>query len=249
MEMRRKKGWMDLRVDRIVDETHDTKTLYLTDAEEGGRAFDYEAGQYLTFRFDGIEPKPLVRSYTLSSSPGQQDWVAFTVKRVDHGVISNWLCDHVSVGTILRARGPIGRFTYAPVRCQDDILMVAAGSGVTPFVSMLREYAPRLGQTGCPKRMSLLVAYRSAQDLILIDDLRAAAQHPGIDVWITLTRDNSPGFLHGRPDPTLLDHLVGDRYKNSTIFTCGPEPMMEWVVTHSKARGAAEGHVLTESFY
>ena len=66
---RRKKGWMNLKVSKIVSETHDTKTFYLEDADDGGLVFDYIAGQYLTFRFDTLSEKPIVRSYTMSSSP------------------------------------------------------------------------------------------------------------------------------------------------------------------------------------
>ena len=67
--MRGKKGWMNLKVVDVVHETHDTDTFYLVNEDEGERAFDYIAGQYLTFRFDGVQDKPLVRSYTMSSSP------------------------------------------------------------------------------------------------------------------------------------------------------------------------------------
>src|SRR5690606_3090039 len=110
--MRRKRGWMNMRVERVIKETHDTDTFVLVDADDGGRVFDYLAGQYLTFRFDDITEKPIVRSYTMSSSPLQPDFSAFTVKRVEGGVVSNWLCDHVKAGSILRARGPIGRFCF-----------------------------------------------------------------------------------------------------------------------------------------
>ena len=78
-QRRIKRGWMNLRVDRVVHDTHDTDTFILVDADEGGRAFDYIAGQYLTFRFDDIEAKPIVRSYTMSSSPNQPGFAAFTV--------------------------------------------------------------------------------------------------------------------------------------------------------------------------
>ena len=49
-----KRGWMNLKVERIDEETWDTKTFILVDADEGGRPFDYTAGQYLTFRFDDV---------------------------------------------------------------------------------------------------------------------------------------------------------------------------------------------------
>ena len=60
-QRRIKRGWMNLKVAKIKDENHNTKTLILTDKEEGGCQFDYSPGQYLTFRFDEIKEKPIVR--------------------------------------------------------------------------------------------------------------------------------------------------------------------------------------------
>ena len=77
-----KRGWLNLKVTDVIDETHDTKTFIMVDGDEGGRPWDYWAGQYLTFRFDTVAEKPVVRSYTMSSSPNQGDFCAFTVKRV-----------------------------------------------------------------------------------------------------------------------------------------------------------------------
>ena len=74
--MRRKKGWMNLKIDKIVEETWDTKTFFFTDADDGDRPFDYIAGQYLTFRYDGVSDKPVVRSYTMSSSACEEGFSA-----------------------------------------------------------------------------------------------------------------------------------------------------------------------------
>ena len=77
---------MNLKVSKIVEETHDSRTFF-EDAEEGGRQFDYTAGQYLTFRFDDISTKPVVRSYTMSSSPIEKENIAVTVKEVENGFV------------------------------------------------------------------------------------------------------------------------------------------------------------------
>ena len=247
---RRKKGWMNLRVSDVIRETHDTDTFVLVDADDGGRAFDYIAGQYLTFRFDGVSDKPLVRSYTMSSSPCQLNYSAVTVKRVDKGLISNWLCDHVKVGTVLRARGPIGRFVYESDKDQPHLFMVAAGSGVTPFISILREYAQRLGQADAPQRMTLLVSYRSKADLICWHDLVSIRNLPGIQVFVTLSRENLPeeGFWHGRIDDAMLNKAIAGDYHNCTFMSCGPQAIMDLVDAHCKAHGVVSGQVKTESF-
>jgi len=92
VERRVKRGWMNLLVKRIIQETHDTRTLILVDEKSGSREFDYIPGQYLTFRFDHISEKPVVRSYTMSSAPVEGDFSAVTVKEVEDGFVSRYLC-------------------------------------------------------------------------------------------------------------------------------------------------------------
>ena len=245
-----KRGWMNLKVTKIIDETWDTRTFVMEDLEETGRTWDYWAGQYLTFRFDSIGDKPVVRSYTMSSSPNQTESCAFTVKRVEKGLISNWLCDNITVGTVLRARGPIGRFIYEPEKDKSHLFMVAAGSGVTPFVSMMREFATKLGTPGAPKQMTLLVSYRSQKDLICWEDLKSIATHKGCRVITTLSRDQSAPseFWQGRISEDLLARAIESDYANCTFMSCGPQAIMDLTKVHALKNGVLEKDVKTESF-
>jgi ferredoxin-NADP reductase len=247
---RRKKGWMNLKVTDIVDETWDTKTFYVEDADEGSCPFDYIAGQYLTFRFDDIAERPVARSYTMSSSPCQKTFAAVTVKRVPGGLVSNWLCDKVKVGDTLKARGPIGKFVYDASLCRPKLFMVGAGSGVTPFVSIMREYADKLGQPGAPQSMTLLVAYRSKEDLISWTELEAINKVPGCKVICTLTREDarSEGFLYGRPDEAMFAETMTGTYADTTYMTCGPDAMMNLVIDFTKRQGVPAEHAMMESF-
>jgi len=245
-----KRGWMNLRVEQIIHETLDTDTFILTDAEEGGRVFDYIAGQYLTFRFDHVDTKPLVRSYTMSSSPCQVPHCAVTVKRVDGGKISNWLCDHVKVGDILRARGPIGKFVYDASADKKHLVMVAGGSGVTPFVSMLREYAQRLGQSDAPTQMTLVVSHRSKTDIICAADLAPLEKITGVKIITTLSREDlsGEGYWHGRLDDDKLACALAGTYGNATYMTCGPKAIMDLTVSHLQSAGVPEADIKLESF-
>lgn len=245
-----KRGWMNLRVSEVIVETPDTHTFIMEDADEGGRPFDYFAGQYLTFRFDDLGPKPIVRSYTMSSSPRIDGFSAFTVKRVEKGLVSNWLCDHVKVGSVLKARGPIGKFCYDPALDAKHLVMVAGGSGVTPFVSIMRQYADCLGQVGSPDRMSLLVSYRSAVDVICKKDLELISSYPGNRVWITLSREERPdlGYQFGRINDGMLDRVFGEHIDDVTIMTCGPVAIMDQAVLYAQKRGLAAHRIKTESF-
>lgn len=252
MQKRIKRGWMQLRVAEIKDETHDTRTLYLVDAEEGGRQFDYTAGQYLTFRFDDLTAKPLVRSYTMSSSPNQADHIAITVKIVEHGLVSTYLCQKVETNQILRARGAMGGFVYKPEQDQKHLVMVAAGSGVTPFTSILREYAARLGAPDAPHNMTLLTSFRSKQDLINWDVLSSVSNLPGIRVITTLSREHAEeqGFQYGRIDSAMLSALLKkiNHPEQCTYMTCGPQQMMDEVMETLLARGIPQKQIRCESF-
>ena len=243
-----KRGWMNLKVSDIKDETHDTKTFYLVDADEGGRCFDYHPGQYLTFRFDNLADKPIGRSYTMSSSPSESDAVAFTVKKVDPGFISQWLYDKLKIGDTLRARGPIGKFCFDHTIHEKHICMVAAGSGVTPFISALREFAPQLTKPKMPHKMTLIVSYRSTKDLICWDLLTDIKKFPGIEIHCTLSREKAEGFYEGRIDDALLEKVLKGKYENTTFFTCGPQEMMDLVEKHVFAHGVAEKNFMIESF-
>ena len=245
-----KRGWMNLKVQQVIVETHDTKTFVLVDGDEGGRPWDYWAGQYLTFRFDGVAEKPIVRSYTMSSSTNQGDICGFTVKRVEKGIISNWLCDNIKVGDVLRARGPIGRFIYEPEKDREHLVMVAAGSGVTPFVSIMREYADKIGATGAPKRMTLLVSYKSRQDLILAKDLEAFAKIAGCQVVVTLSRDPSApaNFWQGRITSDQIIKAVNNDFANTTFMSCGPTAIMDLTGEVARAKGVPDAQIKNESF-
>ena len=246
-----KRGWMNLKVTKVVEETWDTKTFVFEDLEESGRNWDYESGQYLTFRFDDLSVKPIVRSYTMSSSPIQPKDCAVTIKRVEGGLVSNWFCDKVKVGDVLRARGPIGKFCYFPQEDKQHLVMVAAGSGVTPFVSIMREFGRRQKLQPIPAlKMTLIVSYRSRQDLILWEDLESLTHVNGFRVITTLSRDkDAPSiFKQGRIDDLLLEEVIASERHNMTVMTCGPEVMMQNVKAFCQKIGMLDSQFKMESF-
>jgi ferredoxin-NADP reductase len=246
---RRKKGWMKLTITKIIQETPDTKTFVFTDQDEPtGLGFDYEAGQYLTIRFDHIGPRPLVRSYTMSSAPREQGYAAITIKQVEQGVVSSWLMDNVKPGDLFLARGPIGKFCFQHAAHNKRLFMIGAGSGITPFISIAKEFEGRLGQDQCPGQLGILGIFRSRRDIICASDLSRFRDNPSIDTQICLTREEHPGYLHGRPDTATLDKVVGS-YDNTTFMICGPEEMMDAFKIHINQRGVAPEHILTESFF
>ncbi len=243
-----KRGWMNLCVATIIRETPDCLTLLLVDNDEGGRVFDYTAGQYLTFRFDALGPKPLVRSYTLSSSPLQQDFIAITIKKTSNGHISHYLTEEVKVGDILRARGPMGKFCYFPASDAPHLLMVAAGSGVTPFLAIMREYAQRLGEAECPQQLTLISGFRQREDIIGAELFKEWEHIPGIKIVICLSQEKNPEFHHGRIERDFLENVLPRDLSGITFMSCGPEGLMQTTKAFLEKKGVAAERIHTESF-
>ena len=241
---KRKRGWMPLQVTKLVHETHDTLRIHLEDADEQGRQFDYHAGQYLTFRFDALSEKPVVRSYTLSSSPEQTGEVAFTVKEVADGFVSTHLVRELKVGDVLKARGPIGKFCFDDEIHRENRFMIAAGSGVTPFLSMIRSAIA----SGFKGRLGLLVAYRTDQDLIGWEELLEWKTSGALDLYCSLSRQSKTGFLEGRITPELVSSICKTWLDNTTFFTCGPEQMMYSAKETLVAAGLDPAQFEMESF-
>ncbi len=249
-----KRGWMSLKIMQIIEETPDTKTFIFVDEQEGGCAFDYIGGQYLTFRYDTVSTRPVVRSYTMSSAPCDGDFAAVTVKRVEEGLVSNWMCDELKVGDVLRARGPIGKFVFDPKIDHENLVFTAGGSGVTPFLSIMKQHAATMGQPGSPQTMSLLVSFRTENDIICAKELEYLGAQKGVRVQVTLTREaaDDSRVWHGRINSDLLDRFCESAADSSlmktTFFSCGPEAIMNLTSQYLQNRGVPPDHIKLESF-
>jgi 3-ketosteroid 9alpha-monooxygenase subunit B len=201
----------------VVEETVDARSIIFAVPAELAQRYTYRPGQFLTLRIPGSS---LARCYSLSSSPHEGDRLAVTVKRVAEGRGSNWICDNVAVGMELETLPPAGTFT--PRTLDDNMAFFAAGSGITPVISIIR--AALAHGHG---RLALVYANRDAKSVIFGDELRElAAAHPGrllVLHWLE--------SLQGLPTQAALTELaraVGNREH----FVCGPAPFMD-AVTHA----------------
>lgn len=210
-----------LRVTAIADETPDAKTFFLHPTD--GRPVPYQAGQFLTFLFDfgGHETR---RSYSMSSAPGLDDPLAVTVKRVENGEISRYLLDRVRVGDVLRSLPPSGRFVLDD-ETTGDLVLVGAGSGITPLFSMVKTALAT--QPG--RRVLLIYASRNAQSAIFFDELSALAkQHPGRFTLLPQFSAEGQRLNNARLEALLLQHLRGPQ-TDVRAYLCGPADFMRLV--------------------
>ncbi|TYK52858.1 ferredoxin--NADP reductase [Actinomadura decatromicini] len=204
------------RVVDVVHETADARSLVLEPAEGDRDRFSYRPGQFLTVRVPAGDGWA-ARCYSLCSSPLTDDRLKVTVKRVDGGLGSNWICDDVTAGDVLEVLRPAGTFT--PSSLDDDLLLVAGGSGITPVMSILKSCL-----AGGRGRVALLYANRDERSVIFAGELRALTErHPDRLTVVHLLES-----VQGLPTSAAVRSLALP-YTGRQAFVCGPEVFMDLV--------------------
>lgn len=208
-----------LEVVSVVDETADARSISFAVPEGAEDAFRYKPGQFLTLAVPSDRDGLAARCYSLSSSPHDGGPLTVTVKRTVDGYASNWVCDHLDVGSTMRVLPPSGIFS--PASLDADLLLFAGGSGVTPIMSITRTALDQ--GTG---RIVVLYANRDEQSVIFASELsRLSAQHPDrlqVVHWLE--------SVQGLPTGEQL-RAFASAYADRDAFVCGPAPFMKLVTT------------------
>jgi len=225
-----------LEVAELIEESHDSCSIVFA-APEKEHAFSYKPGQFLTLRIPGHHTaQPVVRCYSLASAPMIDAAMKVTVKRVDGGIGSNWICDHLKVGDRLEVLSPAG--VFCPKSLDVDFLLFAGGSGITPVISILKSCLHR-GKG----KVTLFYANRDERSVIFRDELSAlSATHPErllIVHWLE--------SLQGRPSRKQLMHFSRHQAFDD-VYVCGPEPFMDAVEDAMKELNINRSHVHIERF-
>lgn len=235
------KGPMTLLLAQIEQQTHDTNTLRFLVPKE--RHLCAKPGQFLTFQWT-VDGQRISRSYTISSSPIHANYVEITSKRMENGCVSVFLNRRATPGLTVEANGPYGHF-YFDETLHKSIVLIAAGSGITPMISMLR-YIDDLKLT---TPATLLYCVRTRADIIFETDLerlRGSLLNFKYEVCLS------------RPDPTwnghsghLTEEFVSQHVTaldSPTFFLCGPKGFMDNARRILSTFGVNQDRILQESF-
>ncbi|RMJ04298.1 Stearoyl-CoA 9-desaturase electron transfer partner [Marinobacter litoralis] len=216
------------RVERITEETADTKTFVLKPAHRWG---GFKAGQHLNVGID-INGVRRTRTFSLSSSPAlwrNQGLITLTIKRLPGGLVTNWLHDELKTGDVIGLSEAFGDFLIPEEK--RSVLFIAGGSGITPILSHLETMALE----DYPGAVTLLYYVRTQSDVIGEERLIALRnRYPSFALNIITTHEGSePRYLTGQ-DLDLIPGLA-DR----EIFLCGPKGLMELATDQLSQRGVS----------
>lgn len=183
----------------------------------------FEAGQYINV-FCEIDGARTSRPYSLSSSAKQRAYYEITVAAVEGGFVSGYLLRQLKVGDRLEANGPAGVFRYHPVFHSKRSVFLGGGSGITPFVSMIRTAL----ESGEDRDITLLYGSRTEELAMYHGELAAFAEgHPNFHYTLTLSDEEKEGMEHGFIDAERIRAHVPD-ILDCTYYMCGPAVMMEF---------------------
>ena len=223
-------------VAEVIPETGDASSLVLDVPPSLAGAFAYSPGQFITVRVPSDRTGLVARCYSLCSSPHAGDLPAITVKRTAGGYASNWILDNVTAGTELDLLPPAG--TFSPGSLDGEFLLFAAGSGITPVISILKSVlAAGRG------RVTLVYANRDERSVIFADELRRLVTSAAGRLVVLHWLDS----LHGTPAAAAIAALARP-YAGWEPYICGPDPYLAVVRTALGQLGVPAKRIRAERF-
>lgn len=235
-----------LRVAEKRAESADVTSFVLT-ARDGGELPDYEPGQHLPLEVTIPDlNERLLRTYSLSAAPDRRRY-RLSIKREERGLVSRYLHDEVAPGDVLRARLPAGDFVLRPGG--RPVVLVSAGVGITPMVSMLQALAAEADS----RPVWFLHGARDGAHHPLAAEVRSlVAGQPRIHAHVSYSRPRPEDALArdydrvGRLDADVIESLLPTL--DADFYFCGPVGFMGALISELGARGVPEDQLMMESF-
>ena len=232
----------------VYRETSDAVTIVF---DTNNKPFHYRAGQFVTLSLV-IDGEAVARSYSLSSCPGTDEKPSITVKRIENGIVSNYIFRHAEEIESWIVEGPFGEF-YPGTEVMESkhVFLVAAGSGITPLFSILKY----LLQNSAMK-VTLLYSSKRWNETIFHSVLgyleKIYPERFSIVYFFTAAGGNAgyeqSNYVQGRISKLVLKKLLKKEEVPPYIFVCGPYPFNEFIIESLHALNIADRLIQREYF-
>jgi len=216
---------LKLIVTAMRSETDTVKT-YRLGPEEGTTLPAFQAGQYISVKLEA-GGSFVSRAYTISSAPyeaeGSGGYYEISVRRKENGLVSGAIWDTWTTGTRVSATGPHGDFYVSPLRDTNEIVAIAGGTGITPFRSMLKQFA----KEESPLSVTLLYGCKNGSDILFENEIdEIVKQYPNRFKRANTFEDcgGNPQLRQGFIDGAFISANV-ESPESKTFFICGPPVM------------------------
>jgi len=253
-----------LPITKVIEETNDCISIHFDIPADLASEFDHLAGQYLTIKAD-INGEDVRRAYSICSAPAEAG-VAVSVKRVSGGKMSTYLNETAKAGDVLEVMKPEGRFVVKPdPLAHRDHYFFAAGSGITPVMSMIKTVLEEEPKSSC----YLLYGNRDEENIIFKAELDGMNQrYEGqLHTCYTLSKpklEKKGGLLGafskgkatwkgptGRISKEIMDRWLEDspsKTGDNNYYICGPGNMIEYVSAYLQNKDVDPSRIHAEYF-
>ncbi|WP_149304394.1 ferredoxin--NADP reductase [Pareuzebyella sediminis] len=217
-----------LTVKHIKPLTPNSVAITFTIPKDLIQTFDFLPGQYITIKKE-IKGKELRRAYSICSSP-KSDCFTIGVKKVDKGGFSDYAHTKLKEGDTLEVMAPEGRFTFSPTGSPENVAAFAAGSGITPIMSIAKAVL-----NSHPKSKFVLVyGNKSYEETMFYTDLvKLELDHSDrFFVYFITSQTQEDDSLFGRIDASTVNYALKNKHKDTVFnayYLCGPETMINLV--------------------
>lgn len=238
--MRKPINWQIATVKAIKEETPKTKTISL-ELPDWAPHF---AGQHYNLRLTAEDGYIAMRSYSIATGINVKHQIELTIDRVPNGEVSAFVHDVLEVGDQLEVRGPIGGYFIWRPELKKKLLLIGAGSGIVPLMSILRS------QQG-HRDVKLLYSNQSPELTIFKEEIDSLSKEPWMDLHYTFTRSQPEGWTGyaRRVDKDMVMHMMEDDHIGDYIaYVCGPTAFVEFVANTLKEEGMPSAYIRTERF-
>ena len=235
-----------LSIKNRIQETANAVSLVFEVPENLKTNFSFKAGQYITLKAT-INGSEIRRAYSICSAPESGE-LKIAIKTVDNGIFSTYATSQLKVGDVLEVHEPEGKFVLEPTR-SNNYLGMAAGSGITPVLSMIKAVLQREPSSS----FTLIYGNKSSEETMFKAELDAhsVTYDTRFNLHYVFSRQNEEGSLFGRIDKGHTNYFIKNIYKNwsfKTAFLCGPEEMIKTVSATLKENHYKESQILFELF-
>lgn len=228
-----------LKIIQVIDETPFSKTFRFDCTSKN---FDFISGQFVMITVE-TPTGPISRAYSIASSAHEKEFFDITIKEVPDGKLSSRMNELLKEGDEILVKGPYGKFTFEG---KENAVLIGAGSGVTPLMSMARTAIDEK----LPINIDFLISNKKMNNIIYKEELDEISEHhENFNIFLTLTREDSDewkGAL-GRIDKKVLETNV--RFPSKSIFyLCGPPDFVNGVTELLKELNIAEDKIRMEKY-
>lgn len=220
--------YLSLVVDEVVDyKTAGAKKFVFSGADDKDIP-NFRAGQYVSLKMQ-IGDSYVSRPYSICSSPNDavdKGKIAITVKTNPGGFAADYLLENLKVGDSVTTSAPEGQFYYENLRDAKNVIALAGGSGITPFLSM----AKAIVEGDEDFNLTILFGSRTKDAILFADELADIEKQSNGKVKVVhiLSDEELDGFEHGFISADIIKKYAPENEKYS-IFVCGPEAMYKFV--------------------